>query len=378
MRFELGEIKIPKEIKEADALFVSHSGGKDSQALLAVLVRYGLKDKIVIIHSDLGDMEWEEMHHWIEQNSFGIPVNVTRADENFDEMVRRLNRIPSNKHQFCTDNLKIKPIDEWIHNYMNKHGMKVGVNVTGIRGEESEKRAKKPIFDISEMNHPKLFPKHKVYDWNPLKLWKVQNVLAEIENAGQKPHKVYSMGFTRLSCVFCINSKVGEHKMAARLKPEIAKRMAKMERDLGKSVRGGTNKKTGKFVHDWIDEKFKITEEKNKDLSSLTHDRVEWKYDAKTDIAEIDFGQHIIQVLKVDGRPVVRLLKDPFKKMTKKNKAKGEQWIVTDEVMDNLQDAFKYGEKLYFRLVDTNLEHLLVVPKKKKKCGDDEGGECDF
>lgn len=48
---------IPEEVLTAEVIFWSHSGGKDSQAGLANLIRMGLKDKIVIIHADLGEME---------------------------------------------------------------------------------------------------------------------------------------------------------------------------------------------------------------------------------------------------------------------------------------------------------------------------------
>ena len=53
----------PQVVQDADVIFVSHSGGKDSQAMLAQLVRLGLKDKIVLVHADLGDMEWEAVSY---------------------------------------------------------------------------------------------------------------------------------------------------------------------------------------------------------------------------------------------------------------------------------------------------------------------------
>ena len=81
------EVKnIPVEVIEAEAIFVNHSGGKDSQAMLARLVALGFQGKLVIVHSDLGEMEWEPMHAFIESNSFGLPVTVVKPDLTFFEL----------------------------------------------------------------------------------------------------------------------------------------------------------------------------------------------------------------------------------------------------------------------------------------------------
>ena len=58
-------MQVPQEVKNAQAIFVNHSGGKDSQAMLAYLISLGLKEKLVVVHSDLGEMEWEPMSNFI-------------------------------------------------------------------------------------------------------------------------------------------------------------------------------------------------------------------------------------------------------------------------------------------------------------------------
>ena len=90
--------------EEADVIFVNHSGGKDSQAMLAQLVRLGFKDKLVIVHADLGEMEWEPMKKWIKKNSFGIPVHVVKAELSFWDLCRKYGRLPSGQARFCTSN----------------------------------------------------------------------------------------------------------------------------------------------------------------------------------------------------------------------------------------------------------------------------------
>lgn len=237
------EIFIPEEVKNAEAIFVSHSGGKDSQAMLAALIRLNMAHKIVLVHSDLGRMEWEPMHHWIEKNSFGLPVHVVRSDLDFFQLARKYKRLPSGQQQFCTDFLKTKPIGQFIHEYMEKNGLKTAINATGMRAEESPRRAKKLSFTLSQgagtsgMFQPRKYPSHKVFDWLPIFDYSTAEVFGEIAHAGQEPHKVYSMGFSRLSCVFCVNGRIDEHKKAAELRPELAKEMAELERELGKTIR---------------------------------------------------------------------------------------------------------------------------------------------
>jgi len=232
-----------KEILNADKIFVSHSGGKDSQAMLAKLIRLGLKDKLVIVHADLGDMEWETMHPWIEKNSFGLPVHVVKAGESFWDLCERTKRLPSGQQQYCTDVLKTEPIKNFIHDYMYKHNLTNAINATGMRADESKRRAKKKEFQLSKgegsskMHMTRKHAAHTIYDWLVIYDYLTGDVFKEIENAGQKVHQVYSLGFSRLSCVFCINGRIAEHKKAAKLRPEIAQKFISLEKKLGKTLR---------------------------------------------------------------------------------------------------------------------------------------------
>lgn len=245
---------IPKQVQEADVIYVSHSGGKDSQAMLAALVRMGLKEKIVLIHSDLGEMEWEPMHHWINQISFGISLNIVRSDMDFFQMVRKYKRLPSGMQQFCTDFLKCVPIEKFIHDHMAQNGYKNAINATGMRAQESKRRALKAAFCVSEMYRPKKHPGQMIWDWLPIFDYAVEEVFSEIQNANQKPHHVYGLGFSRLSCVFCVNGRIAEHQMAAKLKPELAQRMIELEREIGKTIRTKTiNKvKHQKYLDEYL------------------------------------------------------------------------------------------------------------------------------
>jgi 3'-phosphoadenosine 5'-phosphosulfate sulfotransferase (PAPS reductase)/FAD synthetase len=225
---------IPQEVLNAQAIFVSHSGGKDSQAMLAYLIRLGLKDKLVIVHSDLGDMEWEPMGDWIKSISFGCPVNVIEPPTNFWALCRKYKRLPGgNRNRFCTSELKTRPINNFIKEYCRNNGLNNVISAIGLRSQESKVRAEKEVFTRCKASNKKI----RITEWLPIKDFLLENVWEEIAQASQVPHKVYSQGFSRLSCVFCVFGRIGEHKLAAQLKPELAQKFAQLEHDLGKAIR---------------------------------------------------------------------------------------------------------------------------------------------
>lgn len=226
-------INVPSQVIDAEVLFINHSGGKDSQAMLAWVVAQGFKGKIVIVHSDLGDMEWEPMEHFIKANSFGHEVHVVKPELDFFELCRKYKRLPSGLARFCTSELKTRPITKFIKNYMTQNGFTKAINCMGIRAEESAARAKKESFKVSKISTKA----HSIYEWYPLFNFTVGDVWFEIKKAGQQPHELYSKGFSRLSCVFCVFGRVEEHKMAAKMRPELFQRMAALEVELGRTIR---------------------------------------------------------------------------------------------------------------------------------------------
>jgi DNA sulfur modification protein DndC len=214
--------------QEAEVIFVNHSGGKDSQAMLARLIDMGLKEKLVIIHADLGEMEWEPMHTWIEENSFGLPVNVVKSELGFFELCRKYGRLPSGQARFCTSDLKTVPCERFMKKYCQERGITKAISALGIRAEESPSRAKKGEYQKKT---------NLLTIWNPILNYKLADVKFEIANAGQAMHWVYSKGYSRLSCVMCVFGRIDEHKQMAKDKPELFKKMVDLEIELGKTIR---------------------------------------------------------------------------------------------------------------------------------------------
>jgi hypothetical protein len=81
---------------KAGALFaLNHSGGKDSQAALLHVLRYVPQDQILLVHADLGEVEWPGAKEHIAATAPCLPLLVAIAATSFFEMVERRGKFPS-------------------------------------------------------------------------------------------------------------------------------------------------------------------------------------------------------------------------------------------------------------------------------------------
>ncbi len=213
-------------------IFVSHSGGKDSQAMLWKLIRDGVEpSKIMIVHSDLGEMEHEEMLPWIWQNNLGCDVTVVEPELNFWELCRKHGRLPSMKVRFCTNELKTVPINRFITKYSEEQGYTRVLSCIGLRAEESPSRAKKSPLIESKARHGV-----RRDEYLPIFNWSKQDVFEAIAEAGQVPHRIYSEGWSRLSCALCVLGKTGEHVQANVIRPDLTEKLVALEKELDRTL----------------------------------------------------------------------------------------------------------------------------------------------
>lgn len=108
-------LKLTKEIKElikqGAIFYVSHSGGKDSQAMYALIREAIPADQIEVVHADLGEVEWKGVQEHIK-NNVDHEVHVVRAGKTFLEMVEKRGKFPSAAYRQCTSDLKRGPISK--------------------------------------------------------------------------------------------------------------------------------------------------------------------------------------------------------------------------------------------------------------------------
>lgn len=228
-------------------VYCSHSGGKDSQAMYAALRRYVPHDQLVVVHADLGRVEWDGVQDHIRA-TISHPLNVVSAvfadgsPKDLLGMVKRRAATrpdappwPSSAARFCTSDLKRDPIAKFIRADLKARGKTLAINATGIRAEESAARAKQASWSLNARLSK---AGREVYDHHPIAEWSTAQVFAQIANVGQQPFHAYANGNERLSCVFCILGCAGDLARGAQARPELLAEYQALEAETGYTMFG--------------------------------------------------------------------------------------------------------------------------------------------
>lgn len=215
--------EISKAVADGALFVVNHSGGKDSQALYAVISAIVPHEQIAVVHADLGD---EVEHLGVLAH---IHANVTHQvhiakavwkdgqRKTLLDAIERRGMWPSAPARYCTSDLKRGPCEKVIRRLSKETGRKIVVSCFGFRAEESATRAKRPAWSKSERNSK---GGRDWYEFSPLHDVSTMDVFRIIASAGQKPHPVYATGNERLSCVFCVLGSANDLANGARLRPQ--------------------------------------------------------------------------------------------------------------------------------------------------------------
>ena len=217
------------------AVAIGVSGGKDSCALAFATVKHlnaiGHTGQRILIHSDLGRVEWRDSLPTCERLSaqLGIALVTVRRKAG-DMMDRWLVRWDNNieryadlscvkvilpwstpSMRFCTSELKTAVIcSELKRRFVGQ----TIVSASGIRRQESAKRKLAPVSKAQ----PKLASRKAGtagLDWHPIIDWSHADVFASLAAHGFELHEAYTRyGMSRVSCAFCIMSN-GDDMIAA-------------------------------------------------------------------------------------------------------------------------------------------------------------------
>ncbi|MBP1034857.1 phosphoadenosine phosphosulfate reductase family protein [Serratia fonticola] len=228
-------MKLPQQItelvKQGAIFYVSHSGGKDSQAMYALLLQQIPSDQIVVVHASLGDVEWPGVIDHINA-TIDHALNVVHAGKTFLGMVERRGMWPSAQHRQCTSDLKRGPIEKFIRRDMTRRGGGIAVNCMGLRAAESAARSRRQPFKAKPGQTVK---GREVWEWLPIFDLSTADVFQMIADAGQKPFWAYQQN-ERLSCVFCIMGSRNDLRHGAEQNPELYRRYVELERQLGHTM----------------------------------------------------------------------------------------------------------------------------------------------
>jgi len=247
------------ELVDQGAIFyVGHSGGKDSQAMFAILSIIIPAGQLFVVHADLGEVEHDGVKDFIRSNIDGQELLIAQAihadgsRKDFFSLVRarraKLDNdgkfdapaFPGHGPRFCTSDLKTGPIWKVIRNHSKALGAKIVVNCVGIRGQESPARQDKiderGTFNENKKNSNTV---RRAIDWFPIGHWSIDQVWAAIEAKGQDRHPAYDAGNDRLSCVFCIFGSRGDLARGKAARPELFQKFVDLEADVRSTMFNG-------------------------------------------------------------------------------------------------------------------------------------------
>lgn len=217
--------EIEQLIHDNAPVAIGVSGGKDSSATALALTPYldqlGHTGPRVLIHSDLGSVEWKDSLPTCERLAAHVGLELITVRRPAGDMLERWQTRWANNvaryanlecvklilpwstasMRFCTSELKTAIIcRELTHRFPGQ----TILSVSGIRREESTKRKQAPI----AKEQPKLSSathNTRGWDWHPLLDWTKADVFALHERTGFPLHEAYRIyGSSRVSCAFCI------------------------------------------------------------------------------------------------------------------------------------------------------------------------------
>ena len=229
---------IQKLIETGAIFYCSHSGGKDSQAMYTVLSKIVPANQMVVVHANLGNVEWSGVIDHIKTN-IDHELHVVAAGKTFLEMVERRGMWPSPAYRQCTSDLKTGPIMKFIRNDLKTRGATVAINCMGLRAQESTARSKKIAFEINKKNTVNKRVQRTVYNWLPIFDMSEEEVFDTIYAANQKPFWAYGKRGelnSRLSCVFCIMGSKNDLQHGAQENPELFKQYVELENKIGHTM----------------------------------------------------------------------------------------------------------------------------------------------
>jgi 3'-phosphoadenosine 5'-phosphosulfate sulfotransferase (PAPS reductase)/FAD synthetase len=238
---------LPREIRnevDAGALFVvNHSGGKDSQAMLIHMKSAGIPEsQMMIIHADLGRVEWPGNMDHIRRFSGNLPILRATSKRSLMEMIDARGMFPSPSQRQCTSDLKRGPIERETRRFLKAFGFpRRVVNCMGMRAQESPGRKKMKTFQRVGRNcilptKRNRWQGREWFNWLPIHHLTEDQVFAAIKLAGQEPHPIYAKGMSRLSCQFCIMASKADLTTAARLSPELYAEYVALEKRIGHTL----------------------------------------------------------------------------------------------------------------------------------------------
>jgi 3'-phosphoadenosine 5'-phosphosulfate sulfotransferase (PAPS reductase)/FAD synthetase len=237
-------------------IIVQFSGGKDSMASL-LWVRNNISKDFITVFCDTGwesPITYDYIHDITEKLDLNLVTIRSKKYSSFVDLAKKKKRFPSTKARFCTEELKTKPMIDYILNEVNQSVL----IVQGIRADESPARSlmqkqctyfkyyTRPYgFDKRGKSKYHTYRKKEVLAFcehfaddilRPIFNWTGQEVIDYIISNGFEPNPLYNKGFKRVGCFPCVMSNLIDIRSLIQYFPERITEIETIEKDLGHTL----------------------------------------------------------------------------------------------------------------------------------------------
>lgn len=169
-------VNLLKENEPREGYFLAFSGGKDSTCIYHLAKMAGVKFDVHF--HEMGGIDPPQLVEHVKKNY--PDVIFDKPPVTMEELIIKYKIPPTRKARYC---VKLK----------SKNGLG-RIKITGIRAQESARRAKRPVVELCKDGTTYINP---IIKWTTADIWQFirQNHLPYCD--------LYDKGFSRLGCVLC-------------------------------------------------------------------------------------------------------------------------------------------------------------------------------
>lgn len=260
---------------------VGYSGGKDSDVLVHLFRRSGVKFCVVHNHTtlDMPETVYYIRRKFYEWELQGIPCKIFYPTDNFWSLCLKKKMLPLRQTRFCCAELKERnDIPE----------LRFALRSFGVRKAESFKRnlyrdsietrnrsdfKDKQVFHFDNIENVKqlgaCYSNHYFFV-NPLAYWSTDYLWDYIDNERLEVNPLYGEGFKRVGCICCPMASKCERHFELSKYPKFEKRFVKLADEIIKlriaqGLPNSFNFKTGtEYFHMWLNnERLSLSDEQD-------------------------------------------------------------------------------------------------------------------
>ncbi len=280
-------IKLIKEFEESAlkrnplGYVVGYSGGKDSDVLVHLFKRAGVKFCVVHNHTtlDMPETVYYIRRKFYEWELQGIPCKIYYPTINFWLLCLYKKMLPLRHTRFCCAELKERNDIPELRFALRSFGVRKAESVNRAKYRDSiETRNRADYKDIQRFHFDNIEDVKQIgacytnsyFFVNPLAYWSNDYLWDYIEGERVEVNPLYGKGFSRVGCICCPMASTCERKRELALYPKFEKRFIKLADDIMQyRITCGLSNvyafKTGaEYFNMWLNnEKLSVTEEYN-------------------------------------------------------------------------------------------------------------------